>query len=619
MKRDAFHDAAIASVFEDVSVAIIVIDREGVVRIWSPGVERLTGWTAAEAIGRPPPYLPVAELDGFRANLEVALAQSEVPDITVPRHHKDGSTVYLRIARSLMRDANGRPIGVLGIVTDVTRKQQEEHEQRRSEENLRTLIERSPDAIIVHRSGRTIFVNQRAYEMLGYQKGDLLGGSVLEIVHPDDRAAVVERATGAMLGREAPPLHERLLRRDGSVLDVEVIALPITFDGAPAVLAHARDLTERMRFEAALRTRDRLASVGRIAAAVGHEINNPLAYVMGSLELLARRLETLGPAADELDALVANAREGAERVRVIVRDLRTFSQREPDAPKPVDMRRVLESCVSMAQHEIRHRARLSVHYGDVPRVMGNEARLGQVFLNLLVNAAQAIPEGHVAENEITLESRCEGGEVVVEVRDTGGGLAPDVRARLFEPFFSTKPAARGSGLGLSISLSIVESLGGRIRVDDAPGGGTSVTVTLPPAPAGHPTSAPPPPPTPRPQVQRRILIVDDEPFVAATLAALLDSDDVTLAGSGEHALERLLADDPYDVVICDLMMPAMNGIDLYERVRELRPGVERTFIFMTGGAFTARGTEFLQSFPNPCLEKPFESQQVLDAVARVAR
>jgi CheY-like chemotaxis protein len=272
----------------------------------------------------------------------------------------------------------------------------------------------------------------------------------------------------------------------------------------------------------------------------------------------------------------------------------------------------------MAEHEIRHYARLVKRYEEVPPVLGSEARLGQVFLNLLVNAAHAIPEGHFSDNEITLTIRAHGNDVAVEVRDTGGGIPQDVRAHLFEPFFTTKPAGRGTGLGLWICQSIVTSMGGRIRIDDAPGRGTAVLVTLPAAP-GHAPPITAPSSAPGRASRLRVLVVDDDERVARLIAAVLERDETVIARGGTEALRHLASDRTFDVILCDLMMPEVGGMELYERVRELRPGLERRMVFMTGGAFTALGADFLRAHPNPCLEKPFDPQKLELALDQAAR
>jgi PAS domain S-box-containing protein len=379
---------------------------------------------------------------------------------------------------------------------DVTFARHEEEQQQRTELNFRTLIERTPDAIAVYQRETISFVNPRMVQLLGYDSaGELLGRHPLEFVFPDDRGLVERRMrTYAGQGVEGPPAEERLRRRDGSPVPVEVTTIPIFFDSAPATLVHARDLTERKRLEAQVVMADRLASVGRLAAAVGHEINNPLAYVMANLDLALERLaEPSERAPDRLadiGEMLREAREGSDRVRHIVRDLKVFSRGETEERTRVDPRRVLDSCVNMARAEIRPRARLVKRYGETPAVLANEARLGQVLLNLLVNAAHAIPEGAPEFHEIKVSTSCDDrGWVVIEVSDTGAGIPDDVKRRIFEPFFSTKGPGRGSGLGLSICQSIVLALGGEIGFESQVGRGTKFHIVLP-ATAGPPSEPP---------------------------------------------------------------------------------------------------------------------------------
>jgi PAS domain S-box-containing protein len=502
--------ATLQAIVDDAPLAIIVVDRACLVTAWNPAATRLFGWSAEEVLGKPLPITREEDGPSFRHKVEEAFDGRMDPISDGLRRRKDGTEVVVSGSRALMRDAAGRPIGLVGMLADISAARREEAMRQRSESNFRTLIELSPDAVAVYQGSAVLYANARMLRLLGYTIDELVGRGPLEFVHPEDRAMVGERIrTYAVRGLETPPAEERFLRKDGVAVPVEVISIPIFFDDMPCTLVHARDLTERKRLEAQLVMADRLGSVGRLAATVGHEINNPLAYVLANLELALERLgaaPTVGaragrpaeaaPADDALDALDARraaeiaemlreAREGAERVRSIVRDLKVFSRGDSDERARIDPRRVLDSCVNMATGEIRHRARLVKRYEDTPRVLANESRLGQVLLNLLINAAHAIPEDATEPQEITVSTSTDPrGRVVIEVRDTGVGMTDEVLQHIFEPFFTTKPGGLGTGLGLSICQSIVTTLGGEITVESAPGRGTSFRVFLPPAPEG---------------------------------------------------------------------------------------------------------------------------------------
>ena len=257
-------------------------------------------------------------------------------------------------------------------------------------------------------------------------------------------------------------------------------------------LREAQSRAEQRRLREQLMVAERMASVGTLAASIAHEINNPLSAVVANLELALRRLEGASLSVDDLRAELRDAHEAAHLVRQIVRDVRVFSRGGDERPGPVDVRQVLDSTARMAWSEIRHRARLHKQYDDVPPVWATDARLGQVFLNLIINAAQAIDVGRADANRVRLATRTDAeGRAVVEVADTGTGIPGEQLQRIFTPFFSTKPPGTGTGLGLSISSRIVKELGGELRIDSRVGRGTTVTVILPPATALGARSAAP--------------------------------------------------------------------------------------------------------------------------------
>jgi signal transduction histidine kinase len=274
---------------------------------------------------------------------------------------------------------------------------------------------------------------------------------------------------------------------------MEVAAMRIELDAAPAMLLFARDVTSRKRMEAELLLKDRMAALGTLAAGVAHEINNPLAYVINNLDMLRNLLprvqqhvQTGDEPAGSLRLLAAAAEasrlawEGCEQVRVIVGDLKLLSRAGEDTSRLVDVRPVLDASINIAKAAIAGRAHVERSFAEVPPVRANESRLGQVFLNLLLNAAQAIPEGDPARHRIRVSTaQDELGRVVVEVTDTGVGMAPDLVARIFDPFFTTKPPDMGSGLGLSICQGIVAALNGEIGVTSTPGEGSTFRVVLP--------------------------------------------------------------------------------------------------------------------------------------------
>ncbi len=502
----------------------------------------------------------------------------------------------------------------------------------RARTSFRALVRISPELVLIHRDGQVVYVNPTAIRALGLASGDLVGAALADVFHQENRD-VVESRVRAPRANEAHETFPLLWRaKGGTYRTTEAAAAPIDLDGSPAVVVVARDVTERAEFQHQLLQRDRMAALGTMSAGVAHEINNPLTYLLVNLEHVLRRLRAAGASDDPLEELSAGANggisglaqslqhavEGANRVRQIVRDLLTFAQGNIEHRGTVDVRGIVESATQMAWHEIRHRARLVKSLAEVPPVDANEARLGQVFLNLLVNAAQAIPEGQADRHEVRVATRSdERGNVVVEVSDTGMGIPPENLTRVFDPFFTTK--GDGTGLGLSISHGAIRSLGGDIKVTSAPGHGTTFQVTLPPAKSWR-GAGPVSSHDVRAAARRRVLVVDDERLVGEAIArALSEENDVVVVTEAKQALEHVAKGERYDVILCDLMMPIMTGMDLYAEIVRMAPKLVGRLVFMTGGAFTPRARAFLESVVNPCLEKPLDTSKLRSIIARAGR
>ena len=376
---------------------------------------------------------------------------------------------------------------------------------------------------------------------------------------------------------------------------------------------------ERKRMREQLLISERMASVGLLAAGVAHELNNPLAILLANLELAAEQLSRMARSeteAGEIGQLISDAQDAAERMRLIVRDLGGLSRsNDEDKQGPVELHRVLESAIRMAANEVRHRAQLGRAFGEVPLVKGSEAKLAQVFINLIVNAAHAIPEGRAASNAIRIVTCTDaGGRAVVEVHDTGSGIPPAVLPRIFDAFFTTKTGGTGTGLGLAICHRIITGYGGEISVESTVGKGSVFRIVLPAAPA--PTAQPAPGTITVAGSRRgRVLVVDDEKMLGITIQRILENEhDVTSVTTAREAIALIDQEPHFDLVLCDLMMPEMTGMDLYRELLRRAPAQAKKFVFMTGGAFTADASRFLDGIANPSLEKPVKASRLRDLV-----
>jgi PAS domain S-box-containing protein len=360
-----------------------------------------------------------------------------------------------------------------------------------TERELRAVIDAMPVGIVVRQSGTVVYANQAVAASYGLPLSSLIGRRVVELARPEFGDAFAQRMAATDRGETQPPFEFRFERPDGRTGTMEVSAAHhLQFGGLPSVMVTWRDVSEARALRDRLLMADRMAAVGTLASGLAHEINNPLACVTANLELLREELAPPPRAVDapppakmstaEILAALDDAREGAERVRLIVRDLRLFARGDGGEHGPVDLGGVLQAAERMAGSMVKGRARVVQEHPPLPPVDGDATRLCQVFVNLLVNAAQAIAAGAPERNEVRVSAALERDFVVVEVRDTGAGIPAEVRARIFDPFFSTKGIGGGHGLGLSVCHGIVTSLGGTISVDDViDGTGTIVRVALP--------------------------------------------------------------------------------------------------------------------------------------------
>lgn len=533
-----------------------------------------------------------------------------------------------------LTEADGRPSGYVGICLDLD--EIVDHESPVA--GLNEFFEMSLDNVCVAGlDGYFKHVNPSWTRTLGWKAEELLSKPSIEFVHPDDRAATLAGRERLRAGAALGPLVNRYLCKDGSfrwlewrsVADRErqlvyAVARDITEQKqAEHDIAVARHSEERMRRQ--LIFADRMASVGTLAAGVAHEINNPLAYVASNISLIREELENLTPPlrAEVLSDLKDMAREaqlGAERIRKIVRGLKTFSRTEEERRTAIDVVALLELSINMTFSEIRHRTRLVKDFGNIPPVYADDARLGQVFINLLVNAAQAIPEGHSDANEIRVTTGTDGeGRAVIDVADTGAGVPAHLIDRIFEPFFTTKEVGVGTGLGLSICHNIVSSLGGTIAVMPGQTRGTQFRVVLPPAiveSAGADEGAAS---TRLPLSCASVLVIDDEPAIGLVLKRTLREHEVTVVTSAPAALALLAAGRSFDVILCDIMMPQMSGMEFYAELSQRFAHLAPRVVFVSGGAFTPAAHAFMDKVPNERIEKPFDPKAVRELVQRVLR
>ena len=651
-------------VFERSIAANSIADLSGVITEVNETFLKLWGYASrSDAIGR-----PIA--DFFQEPVAAASALASLNgtgrwerDFTARR--KDGTTFIAHGLAATLTDDQGRLVGYQSSIIDVTVQRQAEETLRLSEAQHRRVLEQLPVAVVVHSPDtRITFANERACAFLGLTMDQMAGRSSV-----DPAWRFVREDGTPMPAAEFPVNRVTSTRKEVSGLTVGVDR-PSTGDRAwgqveafpelagselRQVIVTFVDITERRhaehertKLQAGLAQSDRLASMGILAAGVAHEINNPLSYVLYNLESLSddvqrraaqaariraaldaehgetRLRELLGADIELLDAKVfadvqerfSDALSGSRRIKDIARGLGVFSRIDAETLAPVDLRFPIESAVNIASNEIKYRARVAKEFGATSPVLASEGRLGQVFLNLLVNAAHSISEGHVERNLISIKTWQEGADVVAEIRDTGCGISPENLGRLFDPFFTTKAVGVGTGLGLSIVKSIVTGYGGSIDVSSEVGRGSRFLVRLPVARNDAAGADDSPASEAREEgCKGRVLVIDDERGIRVALKRILRRHEVVEAESGEAARDLLSKDQRFDVILCDIMMPMMSGVDLHMWLLEQQPELASKLVFVTGGAFTPTARAYLERVSNVRVDKPFDATNLQKMVS----
>jgi PAS domain S-box-containing protein len=508
---------------------------------------------------------------------------------------------------------------VILFFLDITREVDTELERERVEARLRVAFEHAPIVVWTTDAHGVVTMSDGAgLKPMGVRPGELVGKSLFDLYRGHHQ--IPGNIRRALTGQSFSTMVEV-----GEAV-YESWVTPVRGPGGEVtgLVGVSTDVSESRKLQKTAIQNDRVIALGTLAASVAHEINNPLTYVLGNADEVDAelgRLEALLAGADgdpralpAARASVARIREdlgailsGTRRIAAITRDLRTFSRPEESSLTSVDVRAAVGSALKLVAKEVEARARLVVDLRDTPPVTANEGRLVQVVLNLVVNALQALPAGAPADHEVTVRTGSDGGgRVAIEVSDSGPGVPPVDRERIFDPFYSTKEIGKGTGLGLFVSRNIVRGFGGDIEVAERAGGGALFRVTLP-ASAGAPAPGPAPAPAQSAGRGGHVVVIDDDPLVARALAQPLRAAgyQVTVIADGREGIETLLR-GPVDLVFCDLMMTGMSGMDLAESLQARAPDAIRKMVFMTGGAFSPRAREFVALHRERTVDKPFD-------------
>lgn len=541
---------------------------------------------------------------------------------TVNAPRSDGTSLLVEGEYMCTYDERGRITGHLGTQRDVTEKYRILSELAASRERLELAMLGCDLGVWDLDLATERFVFEGSLlDRFGYAQRTDSTEWWRERVHPADRAALDVAFEEHVAGRR-PVYHVecRVQTVTGQwmwVMSTGRVSGRMP-DGRPSrVVGMCLDITDRHRLQEHIAATERLVALGTLAAGVGHEINNPLTYVLLGLELVERGLGQ--KPVEELQQLVVSAREGAERVRRIVHNLRVLSRPRGEHLTTIDPVGVIERCLEIVQQEGGHRARVERQLAAIPTIRADEARLFHLFQNLIINAVDAIRDLDAHSGLIKIATgTTPDGQAIIEISDNGVGVSSDMLPHIFDPFFTNRSLGDGTGLRLAIVGAIVRDMAGEIEVESTVGGGSTFRLRFPSASNPAPSSGRPAPvPLPRISRRLRILVIDDDVGVASSLVRILDEHDVTAETSAHAALGRLAAGERFDAIICDLMMPELSGIELYDRLGAIDPELRSLVVFVTGGAFTRTAREFLERIENPRLDKPIDVDELVATLARL--
>jgi PAS domain S-box-containing protein len=575
--------AAIVDASED---AIVSRDPDGIVRSWNRGAERLLGYTAEEVIGRPLDLLSApGASDELRGTRELLRRGERVKPFETVLRHADGSEITVSSASSAIFDSEGRVVGIAGIMRDISERIRAEQALRRSEESYRALFEGHPSPMWAYdpETLRFVAVNHAAIRTYGYTRDELLAMTIEEIRPEDDLPTL--RTVLEVPVSERGPTVTRHRRKDGSVIDVRVLVSTIEFEGRPATLVLAQDITEQILVEEQLRQAQKAEAIGSLAAGIAHDFNNVLTLIRGATGVVLADLDD------------ARARENllridhaAEHATTLTRQLLAFSRQQVLQPEPTDLNAVVDATLDLVSRLIGEQIELDRALASgLPPILVDRGQLQQVIINLAVNARDAMPDGgllSVRTAEAALDQAyaqehldvVPGRYVLLEITDSGTGMDAETAKRVFDPFFTTKAA--GTGLGLATVQGIVKQSDGHIWLYSEPGLGTTFRIYLPPTdrPAEAPVEAPAAA-APSPEGDETILFVEDAELLRPLIAEVLESYGYTVLQAA-HAAEALAfaeSGGPIDLLLTDVVMPGMNGRELAETLLAGRPGLRVLF------------------------------------------
>ncbi|MBI1182439.1 MAG: PAS domain S-box protein [Alphaproteobacteria bacterium] len=613
-------------ILSQIREGFVVTDVDGIVTACNRAACEILGLPEDKLIGVSTfSFLPAgpeakAVEDTIRRTMDDNATWSAETEVVWP----DGQRRMVESSVTPMRGQDGRVIGRIGVMRDVTDRRTAERQSREAETKFRNLVDGSLQGVLIHRRGRIVYVNQAVTQIFGSSADELAGRSVETLIHPDDMARFRDSTRKPV----SPAFKMRGRRRDGSLVWVEVNARAVDWEGEPARQVTIVDVTEKHRAEEALLHAQKLESLGQLTGGIAHDFNNLLGVISGNLELLREQLDAKGDQLSYIEASLRSVRRGAE----LSKRLLAFARKQPLKPELTNLNELVDSMTTILRRTLGETINVEPRLASHPwPVLIDPGQMENVLLNLALNARDAMPQGGrllletanltLAENLVKDPTVIPAGDYLkLTVRDTGMGMTPDVLASAFEPFFTTKEVGAGSGLGLSMIYGFVQQSSGHIHIDSAPGAGTTVHLYLPRAAEVLPER--------RRQLSKGsspsgnnevVLVVEDDSDLRDLAVLLLNRMGYRTheAADGQMAIALLDKLPHIDLLFTDLVLPeGMSGIEIAKAARRRFPGLK--VLFTSGYGESASFQELLP--PDTTVEmisKPYRREALAKRLQQV--
>lgn len=605
--------------------AIAAFDKNGRFLVVNEAAARIMGGEPDDLINRTlADVFPEKDAEERMKNAQQIFQSGQGFDveICIPVH---GTSRWFRHSNQPIRDESGEITSILSISTDITDQKNADKALRESEELYRTLIETSPDAVTVtDLKGNITYASKRTCELHGYTTfKELLGKSALELIAPEEHVKAMNNLQRTLEEGAIRNIEYTMLRADGSRFIGELNATLIRdASGEPkAFVATIRDVTEREQLRTQLLQSEKMSSLGQLISGIAHELNNPLTGVLGFSQLLL----TSPQLPENMTSSVETINREAERARKIIQNLLTFARQRKPEKRNIQINEVINRILDLRSYEMRvNNIEVIKNFTPkLPPLLADEYQLQQVFMNLIINAEQAMLEVHEKGClKVTTKLDADRNIILISFQDDGPGIAKGDIPNIFNPFFTTKPVGKGTGLGLSISYSIIQEHVGFISVDSTKGRGSTFTVELPIVDLEKQEAELKSSPTVKTEetTVKSVLVVDDEISVLELIKEALEHEGYTVetATRGEEAI-RKIEERQIQAIISDLKMPGESGEDIYLYCKEKRPDLVKRFLLLTGDVVGQDAFRFIEEHNVQSISKPFDLKEFISSIHRLLK